>query len=98
MLTSETEVTGKPIFKKGVAELRKGLIDVQGVLGVLQRDELTEDSSLQESTIEMSGGAAKYEKKQWKQALDMMRRNPALVLDAVPTVWDEHKHERASEI
>ena len=46
MLTSETEVTGKPIFKKGVAELRKGLIDVQGVLGVLQRDELTEDSSL----------------------------------------------------
>jgi len=84
-LHSEAEITGKNVFKQGSTALRKGLIDVQGVMNVINKNELDEDSSIEIATI----SEVNDEKHQWKKALDQMRKNPGLLMEAVPTIWDE---------
>ena len=85
LLEVENDMTGKAVYQRGVNKLRKGLIDVQGVLNVINKDQLTDDSSCPNSTIDYNCN----EKDQWKQAMDVMKRNPDLLLDCVPSVWDE---------
>lgn len=54
------------MFKRGSQQLRKGLIDVQGVISVINKNELDEDSSIEAATI----SEVDDEKHQWKKALD----------------------------
>ena len=79
MLEQEEQKTGKRIFKRG-NELRHGLIDVKGVLDTL---------SLSESSDRLNNRACS-EKHAWRKALKIMQRNPQLMLDAVPSIWEDH--------
>jgi hypothetical protein len=62
--------TGKHVFRRG-SELRRGLINVQGVLDTLKIEPGKQD-----------------ERVAWKKAMKMMKKDPKLLLEAVPTIWD----------
>jgi hypothetical protein len=62
LLEVENDMTGKAVYHRGVNKLKKGLIDVQGVLNVINKDAITDDSSCANSTIDYNVS----DKEKWK--------------------------------
>jgi hypothetical protein len=52
LLEVENDLTGKAVYQRGVHRLKKGLINVEGVLNVINKDQLSDDSSCANSTID----------------------------------------------
>ena len=91
LLDHEEKQTGKKVFKRGLA-LRHGLIDVKGVLDVInqQRAQISQATSNSDavSLPTKTKRNKSSEKTAWKQALKAMSKNPALLLEAVPSSWE----------
>ena len=97
MIGQEEMQTGKHVFKRG-SDLRHGLIDVQGVLDVIQaqredNEDIPRSARQQDATQGLPPKkpprkAKSTDKNSWKMAMKVLAKNPQLLMESVPSVWD----------
>ena len=90
LLELEESKTGKRVFKRG-PELRHGLIDVKGVMDVISQQKASISQVSSEAQIAQplqSKRTKSTDKTAWKKALKAMAKDPALLLEAVPSTWE----------
>ena len=94
--------TGKRVFKRG-QNLRSGLIDVNGVMSVINnnnnQDTIGKQNQNQRGDMVLvknkssrsfkSEKVVNNEKRKWQQALKAMSKDPKLLFDALPTITDQ---------
>ena len=99
LISQEEEQTGKRVFKRGQA-LRHGLIDVQGVLDVIKAQQADISSEAMPGSARLSNNnnqtlpprgprkGKSTDKQSWKMAMKVLAKNPQLLMESVPSVWE----------